>query len=94
MRTNGRWPGRPILQQDESFSSWFARAAAANGLQPQELRQALQPGADRGQRDLDRHADPHLLKAAADGTGQNFDILNQATFRRWAGSVPALNGIR
>jgi len=87
MRTNGRWPGRPILQQDESFSSWFARAAAANGLRSGELLQALQPGADRGQRDLDRHADPHLLKAAADGTGQNFDILNQATFRRWAGSV-------
>jgi hypothetical protein len=43
MHNDGRWPGHPRLLPEESFSSWFSRTAAANGL--------------RVASDLDRYAD-------------------------------------
>jgi hypothetical protein len=82
-----RWPGRPKLLPDESFSSWFARSAEANGLRPVELHHVVQPGGDRSPRDLDRHADLHLVQRAAEATGQQAIELEWSTFRRWAGTV-------
>lgn len=80
-----RWPGRPRLLPDESFSSWFARTAVANGLRPAELYRILQPGGDRNPRDLDRYADAHLLHRVADCAGLEAEALAHGTFRRWAG---------
>ncbi|MEC4591904.1 TniQ family protein [Nitrospirillum amazonense] len=79
------WPGRPTLQADESLSSWFARLAVANGLQPAELHRILQPGGDRSPRDLDRHADFQMLDRLSAQTGITADALERTTFRRWAG---------
>ncbi|WP_448204330.1 TniQ family protein [Azospirillum sp. sgz302134] len=83
--TGNLWPGRPRLLENESFSSWFARVAAANGLRPADLYRILQPGGDRNPRDLDRYGDIHLLSTLADKTGISVETLEQATFRRWAG---------
>lgn len=79
------WPGRPPLMEGESFSSWFARVAAANGLRPAELYRIVQPGGGLSPRDLDRHGDIHLLGAMADKTGVSREELEQSTFHRWAG---------
>ncbi|HYH36849.1 MAG TPA: TniQ family protein [Azospirillum sp.] len=79
------WPGRPPLLEGESFSSWFARVAGANGLRPTELYRILQPGGDRNPRDLDRYGDIHLLGTMAEKTGVSMPALEQSTFRRWAG---------
>lgn len=87
MRVDEHWPGRPRLLPNESFSSWFARTAAANGLRPRELHQILQPGGDRNPRDLDRYADVHLVHRLAECTDREVEALSQATFRRWAGAV-------
>jgi hypothetical protein len=54
MSADERWPGRVPLLPDESFSSWFARTAVANGLRPNELFRIVMPGGDRSVRDLDR----------------------------------------
>lgn len=61
MFSDNLWPGRPTLLTGESFSSWFARTAAANGLSPVKLYSAAMPGAYRYTRDLDRYVEPHLL---------------------------------
>ncbi|MBP2295243.1 TniQ family protein [Azospirillum rugosum] len=82
---NDLWPGRPALLEGESFSSWFARVAAGNGLRPADLYRILQPGGDRNPRDLDRYADFHLLSLMADKTGASVEALERSTFRRWAG---------
>jgi hypothetical protein len=82
-----RWPGRPQLQLDESFASWLARAAAANGLRPGELYRIVQPGEDRNPRDLDRYADDHLVDRLAESTGADKRRLKLATFRRWTGKL-------
>lgn len=87
MPIDARWPGRPQLLPDESFSSWFARAAAANGLRPGDLYRVVQPGEDRNPRDLDLYADIHLIGRLADSTGIDPDVLGQGTFRHWAGKV-------
>jgi len=83
--TDDFWPGRPPLLEGESFSSWFARVAGANGLRPAELYRIVQPGGDRNPRDLDRYSDVHLLGAMAEKTGIPIEALEQSTFRRWAG---------
>ncbi|MBW7851531.1 MAG: TniQ family protein [Rhodospirillales bacterium] len=70
---------------DESFSSWFACTAVANGLRPGELYRIVQAGEDRNPRDLDRYADDHLIHRLADCTGIDVDRLWRATFRRWEG---------
>lgn len=85
MRDDDRWPGRPRQLPDESFSSWFARTAAANGLRPGELYRIVQPGGDRNPRDLDRHADIHLLGLLAERTGRIVEELRHSTFIRWVG---------
>jgi hypothetical protein len=82
-----RWPGHPPLLQDESFSSWFARTARANGLRPAEFFRAIQPGEDHNPPDLDRHADDHLIERMAIGTGIDAGKLKQATFSGWAGRL-------
>lgn len=79
------WPGRPPLLEGESFSSWFARVAAANGLRPVELYRIVQPGGGFYPRDLDRYGDIHMLGVMADKTGVSREALEQSTFRRWAG---------
>lgn len=87
MRMDHCWPGRPPLQSDESFASWLARTAAANGLRPGELYRIIQPGEDRNPRDLDRYADDHLLDRLAESTGADKRRLKLATFRRWTGKL-------
>lgn len=79
------WPGRPTLLEGESFSSWFARVAAANGLRPGELYRIVLPGGGLNPRDLDRYCDIHLLGAMAEKTSISMQALEQSTFRRWAG---------
>jgi len=68
MRVDHRWPGRPTILPEESFSSWFARTAVANGQRPGELYRIVQPGEDRNPRDLDRYADDHLIHRLAECT--------------------------
>lgn len=87
MRTDNKWPGRPGLLPEESFSSWFARTAVANGLRPGELYRIVQPGEDRNPRDLDRYADDHLIHRLADSTGIDVDHLRSATFGHWEGRL-------
>lgn len=87
MRDDDRWPGHPRLLPDESFSSWFARTAAANGLRPGELFRIVQPGEDHNPRDLDRHVDGGLLGLMADKTGIPIDDLRAAGFHRWTGRL-------
>lgn len=87
MRSDHRWPGRPGLLPDESFSSWFARTAVANGLRPGELYRIVQPGEDRNPRDLDRYADDHLIGRLADCANIDVERLRRSTFRRWEGSL-------
>ncbi|TWA66681.1 TniQ protein [Azospirillum baldaniorum] len=82
---NEFWPGRPTHLEGESFSSWFTRVAAANGLRPAELYRIVQPGGDRNPRDLDRYADIHLLSMMSDKTGTSAEALEHSTFRRWSG---------
>lgn len=73
------------LLEGESFSSWFAHVAGANGLWSAELYRIVQPGGDRNPRDLDRYGDVHLLGAMAEKTGIPIEALEQSTFRRRAG---------
>lgn len=87
MRDDDHWPGHPRLLPDESFSSWFARTAAANGLRPGELFRIVQPGEDRNPRDLDRHVDGCLLGLLADNTGIPVEELRAASFHRWSGRL-------
>src|SRR5208283_4977293 len=79
------WPGHPRLLPEESFSSWFSRTAAANGLRPADLFRIVQPDGLRVASDLDRYADLPFIDIMAEHTGQDRDALVQATFRRWAG---------
>ncbi|MBL8670783.1 MAG: TniQ family protein [Alphaproteobacteria bacterium] len=76
-----------MLQQDESFSSWFARVAEMNGLLPQELMRALFPRHHLGLYDLDRAAPGALIERLAAKTGRAAPDLRNATFARWAGTV-------
>lgn len=85
MHNDGRWPGHPRLLPEESFSSWFARTAAANGLRPADLFRIVQPDGLRVASDLDRYADLPFIDLMAEHTGQDRDALVQATFRCWAG---------
>jgi len=82
-----RWPVRPLLEDDESFSSWFARTAWVNGLRPSDLYRAVEPGQDRDPGDLDRYADDDLLDRVAEAADVDLEKLRQTTFRRWSGSV-------
>ncbi|UKJ73265.1 TniQ family protein [Azospirillum brasilense] len=85
--TSGLWPWRPALLPDETFSSWFARLAAGNGLYPAELYRLVKPGAHPRPRDLDRYVEPDLQVTLAERTGVDPEALRQATFIRWAGLV-------
>ncbi|CAO3425931.1 TniQ family protein [Azospirillum argentinense] len=85
--TNGLWPWRPALLPDETFSSWFARLAAGNGLYPDELYRLVKPGAHPRPRDLDRYVEPDLQTTLAERTGVDSEALRQAAFTRWAGLV-------
>ena len=82
-----RWPRHPALLPDETFSSWFARLAADNGMLPADLYRAIKPGAHARPRDLDRHVEPDLLAMLAVRTGVCEATLRQATFIRWSGLV-------
>ncbi|HYD29666.1 MAG TPA: TniQ family protein [Azospirillaceae bacterium] len=81
------WPWRPAVLPDETFSSWFARVAAGNGLSPTDFFRAALPGAYRYTRDLDRYVEPGLIANLAERTGIGPDILRQATFDHWAGLI-------
>jgi len=81
------WPGRPRPLQDETFSSWFARVAIANGLLPQELFRAALPGAHLHSRDLDRLACPQLIATMAENTGIELDRVHDLTLRTWLGRL-------
>ena len=72
---------------DETFSSWFARLAAGNGLSPAELYRVAKAGAHPRPRDLDRYVEPDLQATLAERTGIEAEPLRQAAFTRWAGLV-------
>ena len=84
---NELWPWRPPLLPDETFSSWFARLAAGNGLSPAELYRVAKAGAHPRPRDLDRYVEPDLQATLAERTGIEAETLRQAAFTRWAGLV-------
>ena len=84
---NELWPWRPSLLPDETFSSWFARLAAGNGLSPAELYRVAKAGAHPRPRDLDRYVEPDLQATLAERTGIEAETLRQAAFTRWAGLV-------
>ena len=84
---SGRWPWRPSLLPDETFSSWFARLAAGNGLYPAELYRLVKPGGHPRPRDLDRYVEPDLQVTLAERTGVEPETLRHAAFTRWAGVV-------
>ena len=84
---SGLWPLRPALLPDETFSSWFARLAAGNGLSPAELYRVAKAGAHPRPRDLDRYVEPDLQTALTERTGIPEEALRDATFARWAGQV-------
>lgn len=83
----GLWPGRPRLLPNESFSSWFGRLAAANGLQPRELFRAALPGTYLFAPDMDRAPPLDLLSSLTQRTGIDAGTLRRATFDRWAGRL-------
>lgn len=81
------WQIHPEPIADETFSSWFRRLAAANGLSARELYRALMPGAQLFAYDLDRHACPNLISTLSEETGQSADHLNTLMLHRWDGLV-------
>lgn len=87
MHNDTLWPGRPAVLPGESFSSWFARTAAANGLSPVKLYGVAMPGAYRYTRDLDRYIEPHLLDSLAERTGVPKQRLLGGTLARWGGKI-------
>lgn len=87
MAQDGLWPWRPTVLPDETFSSWFARLAAGNGLTPVELFRVAQPTARRGPGDLDRYAEPSLIDSLSEHTGIPPEALRQATLDRWTGWI-------
>lgn len=87
MHSDTLWPGRPSFLPGETFSSWFARTAAANGLSPVKLYGAAMPGAYRYTRDLDRYVEPHLLESLAEHTRVPKQRLLGGTLARWAGKI-------
>lgn len=78
------WPGRPRPLPGETFSSWFARVAASNGLTPAELHEVATLGTYLHSRDLDRLDDHDLLARLSSATGIKVAILADATLGRWA----------
>jgi len=87
MHNDGRWPGHPRFLPEESFSSWFSRTAAANGLRPADLFCIVQPDGLHAPPNLNRYADIPLLDVLVEHTGHDRDFLAQSTFRCWAGTV-------
>ncbi|MBN2751101.1 MAG: TniQ family protein [Rhodospirillaceae bacterium] len=87
MRKPESWPVRPLLEDDESYSSWFSRAAWANGLRPSDLYRAMEPGQDRDPGDLDRYVDDHSIGRVAEAADIDPELLRQTTFQRWSGNV-------
>ena len=81
------WPGRPRPLPGETFSSWFARVAATNGLLPDELYEVVTLGSRLHSRDLDRLATADLLEGLSARTGIKVAILADATLARWAGHI-------
>lgn len=77
------WPVRPAPMEGETFSSWFTRLAAGNGLRPKELYSLCVPGGSLS--DLDRHADQVLLHVLAEHTGIASEHIQACTFRALAG---------
>jgi|GEM_PF-945693 len=81
------WPFRPRPFADESFSSWFARTAWANGLSASELYPIALPGARAYRIDLDRFACDALIENLSAHTGVPPDDLNARTFWHWTGKL-------
>jgi len=81
------WPGRPRPLPGETFSSWSARTAAANGLTSAELDDVATLGAHLHGRDLDRLAERSLLVKLAATTGIPIEILADTMLTRWAGHL-------
>lgn len=78
---------RPLPLEGESFSSWFRRLAAANGLSARHLYRALMPGAQLFTYDLDRHACPSLVSALTSETGVEEASLLDLKLQRWDGTI-------
>ena len=81
------WPFRPRPLEDESFASWFARTAWANGLDPSELYAVALPGARMFRIDLDRFACGELIENLSAHTGAPADDLWARTLQAWAGRL-------
>ena len=87
MTASPLWPGRPSPRDDETFSSWFARVAHANGLPPKELFRIVLPGGYLHSRDLDRQACQSTIDTMAHHTGVLPERLQQMTFIIWTGRL-------
>ena len=61
------WFGHPEPYKDESFTSWFCRVAAANGLSPEHFYRSVMPGARLYLIDLDRFSGEHLFQVMSEG---------------------------
>ena len=82
-----QWPGHPCPRDDETFSSWFARVAHANGLPPKELFRIVLPGGYLHSRDLDRQACKTTIDTMARHTSILPGRLRRLTFAVWAGRL-------
>lgn len=85
--TDRLWPFRPKPIANESFSSWFCRAAWANGLSASELYPIALPGAHIYRIDLDRFACDALIENLAAHTGIPPGDLWPRTFQAWTGRL-------
>lgn len=81
------WPIIVDLHEDESFASWFCRAAWAFGLNAADLYAAMLPGARLFRRDLDRSPEPALIAALVDAARISEGRLSAAASSRWAGKI-------
>lgn len=74
------WPWRPEPLPDELLSSWLRRVALGNSPKVHTFCNAVWPGLQIWNRDIDGMAPEVLLEALALGTGQPTSRVRQTTF--------------
>ena len=74
------WPWRPEPLPDELLSSWLRRVALGNSPKVHTFCNAVWPGLQIWNRDIDCLAPEVLLEALALGTGQPTSRVRQTTF--------------
>lgn len=86
--TKGLWAIRPKPFPDEILSSWLVRLAARNSLKLHTFCRIMF-SRDRHiwNRDIDKLADPEILKILARGTGATEEQTRQTTLRAYEGWI-------